>query len=223
MADNIETSINLEEGLICIRLLSSSYCSDPEILDRYIHEYKGDVVFRDFECREIVVGNFIAAVADLDSMHQNNIGLFDAFDQEAEHLDYLDAVSDDEHQIKREVGKALGNEYFFPSNILMLKKVFIDRAFRGRSFGLLAINTLIDRLRYSQGIVILKAFPLQFDCEFEDGDQRERFIKMGLDQFTLSEEKAEAKLFRYYRKLGFKKLRGSNYMVRGSMEDLTII
>lgn len=144
-------------------------------------------------------------------MINKQIHPFDAFDCEGSYLHYYEELFDGSGELSQKVTSAIGSPW--NAGFLIIHRVVMNRAFRGRSFGIKAIRAIIQRLGLGTGFVALKAFPIQEQSRFKEGENRVGFKAIGLDQFTMREDKAIAKLIRHYRKLGFKKLHGSEYMV----------
>jgi GNAT superfamily N-acetyltransferase len=89
--------------------------------------------------------------------------------------------------------------------LLYIKRIEIEPKYRGKGIGLAAIRRAIDVLRVNCELVALKPFPLQFEGKVTPTNRREA-------------QAATTKLKRYYRRMGFKDLGGTGFM----MLDLTL-
>lgn len=60
----------------------------------------------------------------------------------------------------------------------------------------------------------MKPYPLQYEAKFLGENDAERRKRLGLDNSKLPQQKATAKLKKYYGRLGFRSVPRTEYMVR---------
>lgn len=97
--------------------------------------------------------------------------------------------------------------------ILLIDRVEINEAYRGRNLGHSAINAAIKHLGFGCDFVTLKPFPLQFEAGHPVRQQWE--ASGDLEGLRRAEKAATRKLELHYGRIGFKKLAGTSLMVRG--------
>ena len=89
--------------------------------------------------------------------------------------------------------------YRVPAN-----RIEIAPKYRGKNIGFAAISDLIKVVGHSCGYVAAESFPLQFEV----GDK-----KTATSEPTEDKELATLKLKNYYSKLGFKNIKGTDFML----------
>lgn len=185
---------------------------------RYVHDYEGSVLLMDenFEPAE-AIGAFQVSVLDVESAVIEGSSTFDVFDWKADTVGYYEALFNEHMDFREPVSKLLFGENYgrWEPNTLALQRLVIKREYRGRGYGLLALQALIEEFRVGVGIIAMKPFPLQFEggIDYHSESKDEEVTKYELGAFTTNFRSARSKLRRYYRRLGFKLVPKTEYMV----------
>jgi GNAT superfamily N-acetyltransferase len=186
-------------------------CEEP---DMYCRPYVGRVAIYDGIELDVPIGMFEAVFIDFEGAVTEGLDPFDVFDNSATTVGYFELLYDlGDAGIKASVMKiACGpDDYIWSPNLLIIQRLIIEPKFRGNGLGLAAMRALILNLRGGAGLVAIKPFPLQFEGGRDR--RREEFVRLGYDTLSKNERAATAKLRRLYRKLGFKLVPKTPYMV----------
>lgn len=97
------------------------------------------------------------------------------------------------------------------SNILYLDRIEILPEFKGRNFGKKVIKDIVCRFHSCCGVVVLKAFPLQFEYANISGMGDEWSKKMKYDELLQNEKMARKQLNQFYKSIGFTQYPKSEY------------
>lgn len=183
---------------------------------RFLFEAGGKLVLTDDDDNKTEVGVFSAMTVDVQAAIVERESVFDIFDSDSTSIGYFDALYDhDSCDFKPEVvNVAYGDDYLWNPNLLILDRLAVYPEHRGHGIGLLALRALIHRLRVGVGLIAMKPYPLQFEARLLDESDLNKGKRLGLDGFKLSQQKATAKLKKYYSRLGFKAVPRTEYMVR---------
>lgn len=173
----------------------------------YVHQHSGDVVLIEVEedIVETPIGKFSASYVNVTAALNADYPLNDVFDATQTILDMHTALYRGWHlsPVAQRAGRLdCASEW---TNVLYLDRLEIGEAWRGNRYGLAAMHGLMHHLQMGAGAVILKAFPL----DFEHG---------GVSSGTGPEafRKAQQRLMRYYKHLGFQRVGRGDYMIRGA-------
>ncbi|MEX0959100.1 MAG: hypothetical protein WDZ63_07415 [Burkholderiales bacterium] len=166
--------------------------------------------------REDEAGFFSATVVDVRGATTEGESVFDVFDSDETCSGYLEALYDLEtDDFKPRVSRlASGDDYLWNPNLLILDRLMVYPRYRGSGLGLLALHGIMLRLRAAAGLIAMKPFPLQFQEKFLGNHDPGELERLGLNLFNVPRENARSKLRRYYAKLGFRRVPGTEYMVR---------
>lgn len=180
----------------------------------YAYEVTGKVIGLDGSDRRSIAGKFRLYYMDLAAAYSDHESVFDVFDGRAETLDYFYEIfetTDSTIWPSPKLEALLGGGLYL-GNVLILDRLEILPQFRGHNLGLIVMRRLIERFRQGAEIVAIKPFPLQLECEPRDVDRWRNRLR--LNELGRNNSQATAKLRRYYRKLGFKHMRGTPFMFR---------
>jgi GNAT superfamily N-acetyltransferase len=178
----------------------------------YIHFIKGRILFEtvpDSE-EEIAVGTFRVVLVNADGADLQGLDprtLFDTYAATWAYYEALYAGSRFNDKVRAISGDF---EPLWSNNLLVLDRLEVLPAYRGRSIGLHALTALMLHFQAGVQIVAMRPYPLQFEADAEL-ELQQQHIKDGISP---TEAKATQALRRYYRQLGFKLVRGTPYMVR---------
>lgn len=190
----------------------------------FLHEHAGRLVIPGIGDQVVEVGQFKAMYLDIDGALIEGENPFHVFDVMSTTADFWPLFREDKEwgvvvrpNVARVVG---GTDSLFALNLLILDRLEILPAYRGHGIGLLALRALIHRLRAGAGLVALKAFPLQFEAAFRDGQPDAKAAGMELASFVTNERTATAALKRYYGRLGFRRIPGTEFMAMAGNQRL---
>lgn len=113
-------------------------------------------------------------------------------------------------RLRQSVCALAGCEALF-GNLLILDRLEILPAYRGRGVGLWCVERCVQQQARGCALVALKYFPLQF--EHAGLWPREWQEKMRLEGYGRDRRASRAKLREYYARLGFRRVPGTEMMV----------
>lgn len=173
---------------------------------------------------DIDIGTVEVFYIDIDSALDAGVSAFELYDLFQETIGCFEELYDIKTQnVKKTIFKAL--EWCEPvhSNVLYINSIQIKPKYRGHNIGLAAIYRTIQQVARGCGLVILKAYPLQF---IDPNLSEEPMPVEGIDKFSKDEKVATQKLIDYYSRLGFKSVPKTDYMLLNleyngpSLEDI---
>lgn len=186
---------------------------EAEEPDDYVREINGRVVGLEGSAgRRRIAGRFKAFYMDVEAACTNDYPIFNVFDGAEQTLGYYSAIFDEEGssvQFSERVFKLL-DERPYSGNVLILDRLEILPKFRSHNLGLMVMRRLIELFRPGAEVVAIKPFPLQ--AEHTRSQESTWRAKLELAQFDKDSRRARAKLRRHYAKLGFKHMRGTEFM-----------
>ncbi len=210
-----------EYAWVCLRFHEVTHGVEGEDPARFAHEWQGDVLIQDEAGDETVIGHFCATYFDVDGAVTEADSVFDLFDAHAATAEYLVLYDDEQIRFTDAVFKvASGLGTLFYKNLLALDRLIIEPEYRGKGRGLVALRGLIHLLRAGAGLIVMKPFPLQREAHFKSRDNRAERERLQLDTFPGNYRTAVAALRRYYSRLGFKRLPGTDFMVLDPEREL---
>jgi GNAT superfamily N-acetyltransferase len=192
---------------------------DPE---RFIHHTSGRVAYVSSSGEFVLeVGTFSVIQVDLEAAVTHRADVYQMFDIEATTFGYYEALYEhDDCHLTPAASKAARNDGAWDPNLLILDRLIILPAFRGQGVGLLALRGLMERFGFGVGIVAMKPYPLQHEAHYLDEAHASERAASGLDAFSGSVAAATSKLRNYYGRLGFRRVVGTDYMVRSTLIPL---
>jgi GNAT superfamily N-acetyltransferase len=179
----------------------------------YAHSISGTVIGLDKGDNETLAGKFHLYYLDICAAVNARTSVFDVFDCRAATLDYYSAIfAGASFTISEKLEKLFDFESAW-GNVLILERLEILPAFRGRNLGLIVMRRLIERFGSGAAYIAIKPFPLQGEYigNKEEDPWRAELQLLNLDK---NHRRATTKLHRYYRKLGFKTMKGTPFMFR---------
>ena len=189
-----------------------SYADVGDEVENYLTSIEGEILSLNEEGAESLIGKLRAFYADLDGA--SNVGLDPYYI-----LDLLAATAPFYHSLfdaktndfKRSVYRVASND-IINLNLLILDRLEILPEYRGKGLGLACLYRCIQQYWHGCALVTLKCFPLQF--ENDEDDVRDEWQKrMNLGRLGKDHDICRSKLEKYYQRLGFKKVRGTEIMI----------
>jgi GNAT superfamily N-acetyltransferase len=183
---------------------------------RFLQEYEGTIEWEDPEggSSKVALGAFRAYLIDILGAVTERESIDFVWDTTQSTWSAYEALFDVETTELTDAAKsaAFGKDYRHNEGVLMIDRMAILPVHRGHSVGLLAMRTLIEQFRQACGLVVIKPFPLQFEGDGLQGEWPANG-ELALDRYSQSMRTALGRLKRYYGRLGFKSVRGTEYMV----------
>lgn len=189
---------------------------------RFLQEYVGRIEWEDPENTSVRVsiGSFRALLVDLVGAITEDESAYQVFDTTQSTWCVFEALFDINTEELTDATKkaAFGSDYPLNHGVFIIDRVAVLPEHRGHCVGLLTMKALIEEFRQASGLVVIKPFPLQFEGESPSPrqcppDEWPPNSALALDGFTQSMRSALSKLKKYYGRLGFKPVRGTDYMV----------
>jgi GNAT superfamily N-acetyltransferase len=169
----------------------------PDDYQQFFVTFCGRIFDTDENDEETNIGTITAVLIDADRAAQAGLDLWHAADAYAGDIEAVTDTFFVDGQLGTE---ALGDLDICLPNLLYIQRVEVKRKYRGKGIGLAAIRRAIDVLRVNCDVVALKPFPLQFEGKVTPTNRKEA-------------QTATTKLKRYYRRMGFKGVTGTDYMI----------
>ncbi|MBY0543979.1 MAG: hypothetical protein K2Q14_00340 [Gammaproteobacteria bacterium] len=189
--------------------ISDALYSDE--LENYVTKITGEINIDTDDNEPICAGKIKATYLDLATALNHGEWMFDLFEHHSqatyECYEALFVEGSTEHDY---LEKKLMKDYgiCWPStwsNLLYIDKVEVYPAYRGKFLGLATINRLIQKFGHECALIVLKAFPLQFESD-------PKYPSVGLLKITDEQKRATKKLKSHYKKIGFHVIPKSDYM-----------
>jgi GNAT superfamily N-acetyltransferase len=160
---------------------------------------------------ERIIGMARLFYLDLDAVFDKNDSIHELFDIRSETAPFYSALIDHETaDFKPNLETILG-EGICDSNVLILDRLEILPAFRGKKIGLASLVWCLRQYARQCGVVALKCFPLQFEGGQIGEPAWRREMQFG--KLSRDRERSLAKLKKHYGSLGFKVLTADSIMV----------
>lgn len=204
----------------------SVFASDEEP-SRFLRTWSGNVVLMGDSLDDddfIEIGHFLVRYVDVEGAVAEGYSVFDVFDSDSVTADYYDALfNEDNISLFKEnlAGLESGTDYGVGTfNVLILDRLIIFPGYRGKGFGLAALAAMINWFRLGAGLIVMKPFPLQFESALRKESRAEEREQLGLSAFSGNQRSATMKLKRLYGELGFKAIRGTDFMMLSQQTPL---
>lgn len=166
--------------------------------EEYMITTTGRIFHRDDEEKEVNIGTMTAVLVDADRIARAGLDLWIEADRHSGELESLVSTFYQEGEIKSGILKGWGMRL---PNLLYVDTIEIKPRFRGRGIGLAAIQRAAEILSVNCDVVALLPSPITRSTRVIDAAGRKKL------------RVAVTKLRRYYRRLGFRKVEGEDYMV----------
>lgn len=192
---------------------SSSVTLDNEDDDSYLTEISGLVVRTNpYSERRRRAGKLRLFYVDLMKGMVDGISALDILDTRSETVDFYTVLFDPRtDDFKRSIYQIAGEE-IYSHNLLILDRLEILPAYRGRGLGLACLYRCMRQYWHGCGLVAIKCFPLQFELKEALPDKGwARRMEMG--ELGRGLAPCREKLMSYYARLGFVRVGKSEFMI----------
>jgi GNAT superfamily N-acetyltransferase len=186
---------------------------------RFLSHYTGELsVYGVDDDEPTIAGKVSLFLVFADAADEAGISLLDVLDLDARTEPYS-ALVDEEYagNFRAPVLRILKEEEMVMSrDMIILDRLEILPKFRGRGLGLEVMQACLHQFSRGSRIAAIKPFPLQLEGGRERhlADEDEWRSRMNLNAFAPDAPKATARLKKYYSKLGFVGVRGTDLMIR---------
>jgi hypothetical protein len=193
-------------GYYAVRLIAEEALVPTGNDADFIDEYEGRILYYHQTTTRQRVGRFRASVVRLDDALEAGIPSFELFDGHSQEFAEIWAALFDPKT--EDLKDAIRNEFdVFSSSILVLERIEVLPAHRGRSVGLAVASKLIDMLGGMGGLVVCVPSPLQF---VEKPASKDSFrSQMRFEDFPTDRSSVFRRLRHYWSTLGFKQVGSS--------------
>lgn len=184
--------------------------------DDFIYETSGDLLSVDADDARSLVGKFRIYYVDVGRAVDEGMPVFDVFDSYSHTVGYYDAIFGAKSPDFSDRLMKLLNYDVVGSNVLILDRLEVLPQYRRRGVGLRIMRNMMKRFGGGAAVVAIKPFPLQFEVEPSNEDERKWRTELGLGQLPKNEPVATKKLRDYYGRLGFLRVSRTPFMVRAT-------
>lgn len=204
----------MDDLLIELSWSSTSLAEEFGEPDSFIYRYYGDVIGINEDDSHKIIGRFRAQYIDVGRAINEQESIFDVLDSySSSTAEYFEPIfGDNSPEFSDEVDEISSGDYD-GCNLLILDRIEVIPKYRGKLIGLKVLRHMMLRFSAGAGIIALKAFPLQHECEPHDKQEQSWRKKLSLNCFAQDEELSTLKLKSYYERLGFQCLPDSNFMI----------
>lgn len=206
---------------ISLDLIFNRFSLDTEDPDEYIYTIEGKIILSverdDEDDGEEIIGAYRLLYIDADSALENGVSLEEVYDCDGEAFEfYEDAVNPKSREFKSSVSALLDEEVGFQgSNVLIIDRIGICPEYRGHHLALKVLRKLIQHFVHGVSLIAIKPAPF----EFTNSHIKSKYVDW--EYTEIDKNSSEAKeLGKYYQRLGFRKMRGSAFMVLGVEKKL---
>ena len=162
---------NVREDLVYVDL-STRIIPDPDEPDDYCQDFSGAITVINADTSETKVGTMSVTVVRLErTLNKGDLSAHEVLDARAD-LDELCCLISDNFEWSEALNEHGGAG--FGLDLLVIDRVRVDEAFRGRGLGLIAAFGAIHTFRSGCGVAALKPYPLQYrkpESEWSDTEK----------------------------------------------------
>jgi GNAT superfamily N-acetyltransferase len=200
-----------------LRFAERTILLDDDEPSRFLQEYGGSIEWEDPEGSKprVTLGSFRAYLVDVAGAITEGESITAVWDTTQSTWSTYEQLFDSDTEELTEAAKrtAFGVDYQLNEGVLILDRMAILPEHRGHGLGLLSMKAIIEQFRQACGLVVIKPFPLQFEGDGPSHDEWPPNSALELKAYSQSMRTALSKLKRYYSCLGFRSVRGTEYMV----------
>lgn len=185
--------------------------------ERFAKEIEGLVLLLDSSDQEHNIGTFRVFIIDVVGAVNADVSPYAVFDSRLATLDFYSLYARS-LEFKPAVLRSMGTDGLWEPSMLILDRLEIYPAYRGKTYGLHALLGLQHHFSMGCGIVAMKPFPLQFEERWMKND--DGIEPLDLHRFPQDMRRAMKSLRQYYARLGFSLVPRTAFMVRDAMQPL---
>jgi hypothetical protein len=193
-------------------LFKSSALIDEEP-ENYLITIDWEIRCLDDRGKSSLVGKMRAFFVDIEEAAINGDGPYFVLDLEQATEPFYSVLFDARTNDFKESIYDLAGEVVYSRNLLILDRLEILPAYRGRRLGLACLYRCMQQHRHGAGLVALKCFPLQFEHRVPDSSEVKWHEKMEMEGMGKVVKSCRSKLTNYYSLLGFEKVGRTEFMI----------
>lgn len=185
--------------------------------DRYVNAYKVAIYSEDHlhePIKRTLIGKAELSLVLLTLMINQHVDYYTVFDNTQFLNELGTTIMDYETNDFRE--PLLSEVGADSNNLLVIDRLELLPNWRKKSIGKKVIKDIIWRFSGCFGLVILKAFPLQQEFQYPNGQKSPWEEQMKMVDFSQDEEFSNYKVFAYYQNLGFAQFENTDYFYMNS-------
>ena len=199
-------------------------CDTSDNTDNYIQKITGTIYSEnETDGKESNCGDIQLIYMDISSAIEDGVDLDYLFDTSDLTDEYCTQLYDAGNQFWNET-VTHDDDDIYDLNMLIIHRIRILPEFRGRGIGKLVIRRSIQQFCRDCGLVVLRAKPYQLELGNKEDENlksnTERQRTYALNKFEADEKKAYQKLEAFYAEIGFRKLKGTKFMVLNPNQDI---
>lgn len=198
--DELPTALSLQ--------LARDLCTEDYEGDSYLGEYEVKLV--DVDTRA-PAGRMRLFVTEFTAAEEAGFGALDLLDLKASTEEYSVLLGREAGNYSPAVLKMLGEEFVLNHDMLIIDRLELLPAYRGRGLGLKCMQACIRHFGKACRIAAIKPFPLQFNQP--DAQPSEWDTQLALDSLSRQKRASMKRLKQHYGQLGFQHVRGTELMI----------
>lgn len=178
----------------------------------YVYEWNGTIRLTPSACggRSEVIGRFRVQQVDGNTAFNHGIAPYEVYDSSQVTWDCYEALFDDDELRPAALAALPFESVGWSVTVLLLDRIEIKPKYRGRGYALLVLNALMRRFWIGASLVAMKPFPLQYEGAMPPVGHPD-YVKT-----NRAFHRDKLKLQRYYSALGFRLVKGTDFMVRAT-------
>jgi GNAT superfamily N-acetyltransferase len=180
--------------------------------NRYINDYKIDIYHDDNAQDPIkhdLIGKVEASLVLMGLMMNKGVSYYEVFDNSQFLSEIGQTIIDfDENDFAEPfASEDMGGS----GNLLVISRIELLPEWRKKGIGRKMIKDIVLRFSGCCDLVILKAFPLQQEYQYAEGNKNAWEKQMNINDLPKDVEFSNYKMFAYYQNLGFTQLENTDY------------
>jgi hypothetical protein len=192
--------------------------------DQFLSHYEGEVEIYESDRDECEcaakLGIFIVHAEAAD---RAGISLFEVLEADAKTEPYLQLLTDAEAgNFSPTVLRILKEDFVMTRDMILFDRIEVLPKFRGKRLTHRVTQACLERFAGGSRIAALKAYPLQFEVGGKTPSD-EWDMQMRLAALPGTKREATERLRKYYSKMGFVSVRGTDLMIRDLDADLSSV
>ena len=181
---------------------------------KYLTEIEGDIFANDADGIEYLAGKVKYVFINADEAIDDGFSPEELLDLQSNTAHFMGNIYNKKGYCFRRKILNLYNHAIFSSNLLILDRIELLPAYRGRNWFTEILDDGIRHFGFRADLIALKAFPLQFEANSQSENIIEWRNKMAIKLLSQDEKKSFRRLESYYKKFGFIKVSNYGIMVR---------
>jgi hypothetical protein len=153
--------------------------------------------------KEILLGRLHLIRIHVSNACNDGVDLYEIFDERQETWKVSEALFAGSFDEFRPTVEKMFPDSFAWNDIMIINRIEVFPLARGKNLGANAIHQAVRDFGGGCSIVILKAFPLQFEGK---ASTKPHWAELNLGAFSQNQKEATMRLAAYYKRMGFRKI-----------------